>query len=154
HAMRLAQVRAGERRQVLQVTLSSIGDGVITTDVEGRVTSLNAVAESLTGWTQAEAHGRPLDEVFRIINELSRQPVENPATRALRDGIIVGLANHTVLVRQDGGECPIDDSAAPIRDSTGRTSGCVLIFRDVSEQRRVERERTTQLRTARILAAI
>jgi PAS domain S-box-containing protein len=154
HAMRIAQVRATERREVLQVTLRSIGDAVITTDVGARVTYLNAVAESLTAWTLEEARGRPLDDVFRIINESTRQPVENPAMRALRDGVIMGLANHTVLIRQDGVECPIDDSAAPIRDSDGRTSGCVLIFRDVSDQRRRERERTEQLQTARFLAAI
>jgi PAS domain S-box-containing protein len=154
YAMKIAQQRARERHEVLQVTLRSIGDGVITTDVDGRITYLNAVAESLTGWKQEEAHGRPLDEVFRIIDENSRQPVENPATRALREGIIVGLANHTVLIRQDGVEGPIDDSAAPIRDGRGRTSGCVLIFRDVSTQRRLERERAAQLQAARFLAAI
>lgn len=153
-AMRRSQLRASEQREVLQVTLRSIGDAVITTDVEGRVTYLNSVAESLTGWAREAARGRPLDEVFRVVNEMSRQPVENPAIRALRDGIIVGLANHSVLIRQDGAECPIDDSAAPIRDSEGHTSGCVLIFRDVSNQRRLERERGSRLQTARFLASI
>ena len=97
----------------LRITLASIGDAVISTDAEGRVTFMNGVAESLTGWTQAEAVGRPLPEVFRIVNELTRQPVDNPALRALREGAIVGLANHTVLVARDGTERPIDDSAAP-----------------------------------------
>ena len=95
-----------------------------------------------------------MDAVFRIVNEDTRRPVENPATRALRDGAVVGLANHTVLIRRTGGECPIDDSAAPIRDEQGRVSGCVLIFRDVTEQRRAQQERGQQLLTARFLASI
>jgi PAS domain S-box-containing protein len=142
------------RRELLRITLRSIGDAVVTTDVDGRVTYLNAVAETLTGWTQREAAGRPLDQVFRIVNEDTRAPVENPATRALRDGVVVGLANHTVLLRKDGGECPIDDSAAPITDERGEVSGCVLVFRDVTAQRRADRERAEQLLTARRLAAI
>jgi PAS domain S-box-containing protein len=92
--------------------------------------------------------------VFRIVNETTGEPVENPAAKALQRGIVVGLANHTVLVRKDGTECPIDDSAAPIRDEQGRVSGCVLIFRDVTAQRRQERERAAQLLTARLLASI
>ena len=121
-AMRSAQARASEQRRVLQVTLSSIGDAVITTDNGGRVTYLNPVAESLTGWMQRDALGQPLDTVFRIVNEETRQPVPNPADRALRDGVVVGLANHTVLIRKDGGERPIDDSAAPITDEAGSAS--------------------------------
>jgi PAS domain S-box-containing protein len=154
HAMRVAQARASERRELLHVTLRSIGDAVVTTDVEGRITSLNAIAEALTGWTQAEARTLPLDTVFRIVNEETRQPVENPAARALREGRVVGLANHTLLLRRDGSECPIDDSAAPIRDEHGTISGCVLIFRDVTLQRQTERERAARLQTARLLAAI
>ena len=153
-ATRLAQVRASEQRELLRVTLGSIGDAVITTDIDGRVTYLNAVAESLTGWTQRDAVGQPLDRVFRIVNEDTRQPVENPATRALREGVVVGLANHTLLIRKDGGECPIDDSAAPIRDEHGQVSGCVLIFRDVTAQRRLEQDKASQLLTARLLASI
>jgi PAS domain S-box-containing protein len=153
-AMRRAQMRAAERREVLRVTLHSIGDAVITTDVEGRVTYMNPVAETLTGWTQAEATGQTLDSVFRIVNEETRQPVESPAARALREGVVVGLANHTVLIPKVGGERPIDDSAAPISDEQGSVSGAVLIFRDVSEQRRMERERAGQLLTARLLASI
>ena len=87
-----------EQREWLRVTLSSIGDAVITTDIKGSVTFLNPVAESLTGWTQDEAAGVPLESVFKIVNEETRQTVENPATRALRDGVIVGLANHTLLL--------------------------------------------------------
>src|SRR5262249_543875 len=153
-AMRIAQTRARQRREVLSVTLGSIGDAVIATDIEGRITYLNNVAENLTGWSRDNALGRPLDTVFQILNESTREPVENPATRALRDGVVVGLANHTVLITKDGRECPIDDSAAPIRDEEGRVSGCVLIFRDVSEQRRSERDKASQLITSRFLAAI
>jgi PAS domain S-box-containing protein len=128
-----------ESRKLLHITLSSIGDGVITTDVNGRVTFLNSVAEALTGWDKDAAEGQPLEAVFRIINEETRQPVENPALRALKEGVTVGLANHTVLLRKDGAERPIDDSAAPIQDEDGRVVGCVLIFRDVAERRQVEK---------------
>jgi PAS domain S-box-containing protein len=153
-ALRVAQVRANDRGELLRVTLSSIGDAVITTDVDGHVTYLNAVAESLTGWTQREARGQPLTQVFRIVNEETRAPVESPATKALRDGVVVGLANHTMLIRKDGTERPIDDSAAPIRGEHGEVSGCVMIFRDVSTQRQTERDRVAQLHTARMLASI
>jgi PAS domain S-box-containing protein len=167
-AMRVAQQRAerakeAERRQreQLHITLKSIGDAVLTTDAQGRVTSLNPVAESLTGWTNAEATGKALEGVFAIVNEATRQPVENPATRALREGTIVGLANHTVLIARDGAERPIDDSAAPIRSGEGEIIGVVLVFRDVTERRRLERmqrdlqgqlERQVQERTAELRA--
>jgi PAS domain S-box-containing protein len=141
-------------REYLQVTLASIGDAVITTDIDGCITYINGIAESLTGWSHNEALGQPLETVFRIVNEVTRQPVENPAMRALRQGIVVGLANHTVLIKKDGSESPIDDSAAPIRDEQGHVSGCVLIFRDVSAQRLVEREKAKQLHTAQLLASI
>ncbi|MGH7127650.1 MAG: PAS domain-containing protein, partial [Planctomycetaceae bacterium] len=119
-------------RDWLQVTLSSIGEAVITTDAEGRVTFLNPTAEALTGWPQADAVGRPLTEVFQIVNEQTRHPVENPAERALREGRIVGLANHTLLIARDGTERQIADSAAPIRGEDGNVGGVVLVFRDVS----------------------
>jgi len=138
----LARQRAEEalRKQSewLRVTLASIGDAVISTDAEGRVTFMNAVAEGLTGWPQAEAQGRLLPEVFHIINERTREPVENPALRAVRDGVIVGLANHTLLISREGIERPIDDSAAPMRDDKGAAVGAVLVFRDVSERKRAE----------------
>ena len=153
-AMRIAQVSASQQREVLSVTLRSIGDAVITTDNEGRITNLNKVAESLTGWTNHDAVGQPLETVLKLINETTRLPVENPATGALRQGVVVGLSNNTVLIRRDGTECPIDDSAAPIRDEQGNVSGCVLIFRDVTAQRNVEREKANQLITARRLASI
>ena len=153
-AARISHVRANERQEILRVTLRSIGDAVITTDMNGRVNYLNNVAESLTGWTSQEALGQPLNDVFNIINEATRLPVENPAERALREGVVVGLANHTLLIKKNGEECPIDDSAAPIRDEQGVISGCVLIFRDVTTQRLIEREKANQLLTARLLASI
>ena len=118
---------------MLRVTLRSIGDAVITTDIDGPVTYLNAVAESLTGWTQAEALGRPLDRSFASSTRTRAQPVESPAIKALRDGVVVGLANHTVLIRRDGSECPIDDSAAPITDERG---ACVRLRADLSRRHR------------------
>jgi PAS domain S-box-containing protein len=127
---RRAEQALQKKSEWLRITLSSIGDAVITTDAEGHVASLNPVA--LTGWTEQEAQGRPLSSVFHIVNEQSRQPAENPATRALREGRIVGLANHTVLIAKDGTERSIDDSAAPIRDDQGKIIGVVLIFRDVT----------------------
>jgi PAS domain S-box-containing protein len=153
-ATRVAQRRAAAQRELLQVTLRSIGDAVITTDVDARVTYLNEVAERLTGWTQLDGRGQPLAAVFNIISEATREPVESPAARALREGVVVGLANHTLLIRRDGSEFPIDDSAAPIRDEEGRVSGCVLVFRDFSAQRRLEHDRAAQLHAARLLAAI
>ena len=123
-----------------RVALASIGDAVITTDAEGQVTFLNSVATSLTGWALEDATGQPLDSVFRIINEVSRLSVESPTVRALRDGVVVGLANHSLLIAKDGTERPIDDSAAPIRNDKGEVAGVVLVFRDVSERRRQERQ--------------
>ncbi len=117
------------------VTLQAIGDGVITTDAMGRVELVNPVAEGLTGWTQGEARGKALREVFRIINEETRNPVEDPVTRVLQEGAVVGLANHTVLIARDGKEIPIADSGAPIRDGKGEMTGVVLVFRDQSEER-------------------
>lgn len=153
-AARHAHARAAERRETLRVTLHSIGDAVITTDVAGRVTYLNESAESLTGWSRADAVGQPLAEVFRIVDETTRQPVESPASRVLREGTVLGLADRTLLIRRDGSQLPIDDSAAPIRDELGVVSGCVLIFRDVTEQRQAERNRVSQLIGARMLASI
>ena len=151
---RVAQRRTIESREVFRVTLRSIGDAVITTDIEGRITYLNGIAESLTGWSHKDALGKRLGDVFNIVNDSTRLPVENPATKALREGVVVGLANHTVLIKKDGSECPIDDSAAPIRNELGYIFGCVLIFRDVTAQRLIERDKATQLLTARLLASI
>jgi PAS domain S-box-containing protein len=135
---RAARAVARERER-LHVTLASIGDAVIATDAAGRVTMLNPVAEVLTGWTQEEARDRPLDEVFRIINEDTRRPVETPVARVLREGAVVGLANHSALIARDGSERPIADSGAPIRDDRGTVQGVVLVFRDVADQRQAER---------------
>jgi PAS domain S-box-containing protein len=127
-----------EREQDLATTLDSIGDGVIATDERGAVTRMNPVAERLTGWSLADAAGRPLREVFRIVNEETRAEVESPAERALREGVIIGLANHTLLLARDGAERPIADSAAPIRGAAGETRGVVLVFRDQTESRAAE----------------
>ena len=126
------------QQESFRVTLSSIGDGVIASDERGYVTFLNPCAEELTGWPAGEAAGQPLGEVFRIINEKTRQRVENPAGLVMRTGHVVGLANHTVLLHRDGSERPIADSAAPIRDEAGKPIGAVLVFRDVTDERRAE----------------
>jgi PAS domain S-box-containing protein len=142
-ARRRAEERAAEalgKEERFRVTLASIGDAVIATDDRGRVILMNPVAERLTGWSQAEAAGRPLGGIFRIVNEKTREPVEDPTSRALREGVVVGLANHSVLLGKDGVERPIDDSAAPIRDDGGRVRGAVLVFRDVAGRRRDEEE--------------
>jgi PAS domain S-box-containing protein len=126
------------QREWFRVTLGSIGDAVIASDPDGRVTYMNEPAETVTGWLASKAIGQPLAEVFRIINEKTRKPVENPADLVLRTGHVVGLANHTVLIDRNGRERPIADSAAPIRAAEGGILGVVLVFRDVTEQRRAE----------------
>ena len=126
-----------ESQHWLTVTLNSIGDGVIATDTEGRVVFINPV-QSLTGWSADEAKGRGLNEVFHIVNEQTREPVGNPVTKVLETGLIVGLANHTLLIARDGTEHPIDDSGAPIQVTGGALQGVVLVFRDVAERRRLE----------------
>lgn len=131
-----AQEAVAHQKDLLATTLTSIGDGVIVTDAEGRVTFLNPEAARLTGWTSAEAAGRPLPEVFRIINEFTREVVENPVEKVIRTGRVVGLANHTVLISKSGTEIPIDDSAAPIRHGDGLLNGIVLVFRDFSNQKK------------------
>ena len=129
------------QRHWFAVALSSIGDGVITADLHGRVTFMNPVAESLTGWTTGEAEGQPLEQVFRIVNEDTRAEVQNPALRAMQEGVIVGLENHTLLLTKDGREIGIDDSGAPIRTETGECLGAILVFRDVTERRQADEAR-------------
>jgi two-component system cell cycle sensor histidine kinase/response regulator CckA len=149
------RLRDSERRYA--TTLASIGDGVVATDTTGLVTFLNPVAEGLTGWSNAEAIGRPFTEVFVIINQFTRLPAENPVERVIREGTVVGLANHTVLVSRDGRETAIDDCAAPIADDGGGFSGVVLVFRDVTEKYEAEATRTRleeELRQAHKLEAI
>ena len=129
-AMRL---RLSEER--LLTTMRSIGDAVIATDERGRVTLTNPVADTLTGWPLADARGKPLDQIFRIVNEQTREIVESPVTKVLREGGIVGLANHTVLIHKAGHETPIEDSGAPICDDDGVITGVVLVFRDATQER-------------------
>lgn len=125
-------------KDLFATTLASIGDGVIMTDAEGRITFMNAVAETLTGWKSHDAEGAALPDVFKILNEHTRNTVENPVDKVLRTGVVVGLANHTLLIRKDGSELPIDDSAAPIRHRDGTLFGVVLVFRDFSEHKNAE----------------
>ena len=129
-----ANVTLRDSEEKLAVTLNSIGDAVIATDAEARVTRMNPVAEHLTGWTEAEANGRPVEEVFHIINKETRQPANVPVKEALMHGTIQGLANHTVLIARGGNECDIADSCAPIRDPDGQVVGAVLVFRDVTQE--------------------
>ncbi len=138
--IRAQQAHLRESEEHLSATLRSIGDGVIACDREGRVESLNRVAEILTGWTNQEAAGQPIQEVFRIIHAQTRQPAENPVPRALAEGMSVDLANHTALISKDGTERQIADSCAPIRDASGAVAGVVLVFRDVTEAYRQREE--------------
>lgn len=129
-------IRKSEER--LRITLGSIGDGVIATDAMGLIERMNAVAVALTGWPEEDAVGVPLTDVFKIVNEDTREPVENPVNKVLREGKIVGLANHTVLLARNGRECPIADSGAPIRDADNEIVGVVLVFRDQTREREYE----------------
>jgi len=137
--MRAEAALRGER-EWFRVTLESIGDAVIATDSRGLVTFMNSVAETLTGWSREDARGRPLGDVFVIMNEYTREPTESPVDKVLRDGLTVALANHTILVRRDGSECSIDDSAAPIRDEDHEITGVVLVFHEITERRKLERQ--------------
>ena len=122
------------------MTLGSIGDGVVATDAEGRVTFINPVARELTGWGD-DAIGKPIREVFNIVNEeTAAAPPRTPVQQVIRSGRTAGLANHTLLIARDGTRRPIDDTAAPIRDDEGRFVGVVLVFRDITERRRLEDE--------------
>jgi PAS domain S-box-containing protein len=136
--LRASERHTAEVRDLLQITLSSIGDAVMTTDEQGKVTFINPVAQALTQYTQEQAAGKPVTEIFRIVNETTRNTVESPVTKVLREGTIVGLANHTVLLAKDGKEIPIDDSGAPIRDQQGAVIGVVLVFRDISARKEAE----------------
>ncbi|XHH08682.1 MAG: ATP-binding protein [Candidatus Bathyarchaeia archaeon] len=159
-------LKASEQRW--STTLASIGDAVIATDTEGKVLFMNAIAEEKTGSTLGEAFGKHITRVFNVINEQTRQTIEDPVDRVLKTGLIVGLANHTILVRKNGLEIPIDDSGAPIKTTDGKTLGVVLVFRDVTERRRLYQQlelytknlealvekRTKQLKQAERMAAI
>ncbi len=124
-----------ESKENLRATLQSIGDAVISTDMDGLVSAMNPVAESLTGWTREKAIGKPLKKVFRIINEETGNTIESPVDSVLKTGNIIGLANHTLLIARDGREIPIADSGAPIRNDAGEITGVVLVFRDQTEER-------------------
>lgn len=159
-------LKASEQRW--STTLASIGDAVIATDTDGNVVFMNIIAEEKTGFTLNDAVGKPVTEVFKIINEETREKIEDPVAKVLKSGLIVGLANHTVLLCRNGSEIPIDDSGAPILTADGRTLGVVLVFRDVTERRRLYQQlemytkdlealvekRTKQLKQAERLAAI
>lgn len=134
----LSEKQLLEKEEEFRTTLYSIGDGVITADAYGNIRRLNFVAEELTGWKEQEAFGKKLTEIFRIINEETRNEVENPVEKVLRDGLIVGLANHTLLISKEGKETPIADSGAPIKDKSGKIIGVVLVFRDQTIERLAE----------------
>jgi PAS domain S-box-containing protein len=151
-AERAAAALAEQLRASLDTTVRSIGDALIATNAKGEVTLMNQVAEAITGWSEAEARGRPLPEVFNIINEHTRAVAPNPVEKVLESGTIVGLANHTVLIGRDGRETPIDDSGAPIRAREGAIEGVVLVFRDVSERKREESRRAFLVSATTILA--
>lgn len=138
HAREQLAADLDQAKQKLEVTLMSIGDGVIACDERGRITLMNSVAEQLTGWRPDEAAGQPVEKIFRIVNEETRMPVESPANQVLRTGAVANLANHTILVGKQGRESPIDDSVSPIRDRRSRVLGVVLVFRDVSKRRAQE----------------
>jgi len=121
-----------ESEQHLRTTLASIGDGVIACDAEGRVQMMNPVAQELTGWTESEARNRPLNEVFQVVDETTRLPVDNPVVKVQRLKSIVTIGNHTILIRKDGSELSVNDSGAPIRDATGQITGIVMVFRDIT----------------------
>jgi two-component system CheB/CheR fusion protein len=134
-ALHAARRRVEASEQWLSAVLKSVGDAVIATDAQGRVTFMNPIAQSLTGWVDDAAAGQLLENVFRIVCEDTRQPIENPVSKVIQTGLIVGLGNHTVLIGRDGKERPIDDSAAPIKNDKGQIVGVVLVFRDVTERR-------------------
>lgn len=140
-ARRNAEQKLREQRELLQVTLHSIGDAVIAADLQGRISFINPTAENLTGWKSEEIVGKPLEEIFKIINETTRAAVESPFAAVMRDGVTVGLANQTLLIARDGKEIPIEDSGAPIRGTDGKIVGVIIVFHDVTQRRRSERER-------------
>jgi PAS domain S-box-containing protein len=144
--LRKAEQQAREREAWLTTVMSSIGEAVITTDLEGRVTLINPVAQEMVGWTEAEAKGRPLMEVFRIVNEQTRQPSENPVAGVLRGNSPAGVADQDVLTTRDGRETPVDKNSAPIIDEHGNIIGVVLTFRDITERKRMEKAREQSLR--------
>jgi PAS domain S-box-containing protein len=148
------EAEAGELLTQFRTTLASIGDAVIVTDPQSRITFMNSTAERLTGWVQKDASQRNLTDIFNIVNEQSCKTVESPVAKAIRDGAIVGLANHTILIARDGTQWPIDDSAAPIRDAAGRIVGVVLVFHDITNRRKAEHQlKISEVRYRRLFEA-
>jgi two-component system CheB/CheR fusion protein len=145
-ALHAARRRVETSQQWLSAVLTSIGDAVIATDAQGRTTFLNPVAETLTGWQSSDAVGRSLTDVFQVVAEETRESVDNPVARVLRENTVVGLANHTVLIAKDGTERPIDDSGAPIKEKGGATTGVVLVFRDITDRKHLEHELQRRLK--------
>ena len=136
-AERINQIELNEK---FRATLLSVGDGVISTDKQGRINVINGVAAELTGWTQQEAYNKPLEKVLNIINEYTRETYESPAKKALQLGKTVEMENHTILISKDGKEIPIEDSASPIKDKDGNIKGAVIVFRDFTEKRKKQKE--------------
>lgn len=136
----LKQKELAETQEEYKTTLYSIGDAVITTDMSGKIKQMNSVAETLTGWKEIEVKGKSLNDVFKVINEETNLPVEGPVNRVLREGVVVGLANHTMLISKKGNKIPIADSGSPIKNSDGKITGVVLVFRDQTEERVKEQE--------------
>ncbi|MBT8077946.1 MAG: EAL domain-containing protein [Gammaproteobacteria bacterium] len=141
---KIAETRIFEEKERAQVTLQSIGDGVITTDSEGCIDYINPVAQDLTGWEIREASGKPIDEIMTIVNQHTRASIDNPLIRCLREGRVITLADNSVLIDQQGNEVPIQDSAAPIRDRIGNIIGAVMVFHDVSKESRLFRQLSYQ----------
>lgn len=135
----LEQIIFNEKEQ-FKTTLLSVGDGVISTDNQGNIRIINQIAQKLTGWTQEEAMGKPLEEVFNIVHEHTRETCNNPAQEVLKTGQIIQLANHTSLISKTGQEIPIEDSAAPIKDENGQITGVVIVFRDFTEKREKQKQ--------------
>ena len=149
---KLMEIALRENEERLHATLLSIGDAVITCSKDGLITELNHVAETLTGWSSGEAQGLPIDKVFQIINADTREPASNPVVKSLREGVIVELANHTILISREGAEYQIADSCAPIKDEHEYILGCVLVFRDVTEEYRSRKALRESEKRYRLLA--
>ncbi len=143
--------RIDQEKKLYRTTLYSIGDGVLTTDERGRINQINPVAEQLTGWKESEVKGMPLESVFKIINEETRNAVENPVIKVLKEGKVVGLANHTLLISKEGREIPIADSGAPIRNASGEIEGVVLVFRDQTSERESQKIILASLKEKEVL---
>ena len=150
---KVSEKKLKESEELYFTTLKSIGDAVITTDLNGNVSFLNEVAVLLTGWTLRESLGKPVTKIFKIVNEQTHKPLENPVARVLKEGVIVGIGSHSVLITKDEKEIPIDDSVAPIKDVKGNITGVVLIFRDITERKRVEQvyQEANKIRQERLI---